>query len=147
MDAAETPLETTRFRVEDGGAGRRLDELLAERLVSLSRMHIAGLLARGACRVNGEAAHAGRRVGAGDLVEVESAGGVPNSMTPEPLPLEVVYEDGHLILVVKRGTLANALSYHLNRELSDESRAERNRTPFGAAFIRPGIVHRLDRDT
>src|SRR5215207_2490053 len=160
MDAADPPVETTRFRVGGEGSGRRLDELLAGRLSSLSRMHIAGLLARGACRVNGEAAHAGRRVCAGDLVEVESAGGVPNSMTPESVPLEVVYEDGHLIVVVKppgvlvhptlgvrRGTLANALSYHLNRELLDESRADGSPIPPGAAFIRPGIVHRLDRDT
>jgi 23S rRNA pseudouridine1911/1915/1917 synthase len=123
-------------------------------------MHIAGLLARGACRVNGEATHAGRRVRAGDLIEVESAVGVPNSMTPESVPLEVIYEDGHLIVVVKpsgvlvhptlgvkRGTLANALSYHLNRELFDESGADESPIPAGAAFIRPGIVHRLDRDT
>lgn len=160
MDTAETPVETTSFRVEDEVAGCRLDELLAGRLAGLSRMHIAGLLARGACRVNGEAAHAGRRVRAGDLVEVESAGGVLNSMTPESVPLEVVYEDEHLIVVVKpsgvlvhptlgvkRGTLANALSYHLNRELFDESRSDGSPIPSGAAFIRPGIVHRLDRDT
>jgi len=160
MDAADPPGETTRFRVEDEGSGRRLDEFLAGRVSSLSRMHIAGLLARGACRVNGEAAHAGLRVCAGDLVEVESAGGVPNSMTPEPVPLEVVYEDEHLVVVVKpsgvlvhptlgvkRGTLANALSYYLNRELIDESRADGDPLPSGAAFIRPGIVHRLDRDT
>jgi 23S rRNA pseudouridine1911/1915/1917 synthase len=152
--------ETLQFRVEDVWAGRRLDEFLAGRLTGLSRMHIAGLLARGACRVGGGAAHAGRRLRAGDLVEVESEGPVPNSMTPEPVPLEVVYEDGHLIVVVKppgvlvhptlgvkRGTLANALSYHLNRGLFDESRADGNPTPSGAAFIRPGIVHRLDRDT
>ena len=160
MGAADSPGETTRFSVEDEGSGRRLDDFLAERLTGLSRMHIAGLLARGACRVNGEAAHAGRRVRAGDLVEVESAGGVPNSMTPEPVPLEVVSEDEHLMVVVKpsgvlvhptlgvkRGTLANALSYHLNRELIDESRADGNPIPSGAAFVRPGIVHRLDRDT
>ena len=91
-------------------------------------MHIAALLARGACGVNGEAAHAGRRLRAGDSVEVESQGPVPNSMTPEALPLEVVHEDDHIIVVVKpsgvlvhptlgvkRGTLANALAYHLNR--------------------------------
>ena len=123
-------------------------------------MHIAGLLARGACRVGGEAAHAGRRLRAGELVEVESQGSVPNSMTPEPVPLEVVYEDEHLVVVVKppgvlvhptlgvkRGTLANALSYHLNRKLIDESNAEGNPIPFSTSFIRPGIVHRLDRDT
>jgi 23S rRNA pseudouridine1911/1915/1917 synthase len=123
-------------------------------------MHIAGLLARGACGVNGEAAHAGRRLRAGDLVEVESAVGVPNSMTPEPLPLEVVHEDEQIIVVVKqtgvlvhptlgvkRGTLANALAYHLNRALIDEAGADEYPAPAGRAFVRPGIVHRLDRDT
>ena len=151
---------TLQFAVEDGGSGRRLDEFLAERLTGLSRMHIAGLLARGACRVGGEAAHAGRRLRAGDTVEVEWAGDVPNSMTPEPVPLEVVHEDEHVVVVVKpsgvlvhptrgvkRGTLANALAYHLNRELLDGDRAEGSPTPSGAPFIRPGIVHRLDRDT
>jgi 23S rRNA pseudouridine1911/1915/1917 synthase len=158
--AAETPGETTRYSVEDVWAGRRLDEFLAGRLTGLSRMHIAGLLARGACRVGGEAAHAGRRLSAGDVVEVESEGPVPNSMTPEPTPLEVVHEDRHLVVVVKpagvlvhptrgvkRGTLANALAYHLNRELIDESRPAGNGAPVNAPFIRPGIIHRLDRDT
>jgi 23S rRNA pseudouridine1911/1915/1917 synthase len=152
--------ETLQFRVEDVWAGRRLDEFLAERVPGLSRMHIAGLLARGACRVGGESAHAGRRLCVDELVEVESEGSVPNSMTPEPVPLEVVYEDEHFVVVVKpsgvlvhptvgvkRGTLANALAYHLNRRLLDEGRAVENQIPFGAAFIRPGLVHRLDRDT
>ncbi|HWS90252.1 MAG TPA: RluA family pseudouridine synthase [Pyrinomonadaceae bacterium] len=149
-----------RFSVEEVWAGRRLDEFLAERMPALSRMHIAGLLARGACRVGGETAHAGRRLCAGDPVEVETEGPVPNSMTPEPTPLEVVHEDEQIIVVVKppgvlvhptlgvkRGTLANALAYHLNRGLLDESGAVENSAPVGLAFIRPGIVHRLDRDT
>ena len=149
-----------RFSVEDAAGGLRLDEFLAGRVGSLSRMRIASLLAGGACRVDGGAAHAGRRLRAGEVVEVESEGFVPNSMTPEPVPLEVVYEDEHLIVIVKpsgvlvhptlgvkRGTLANALSYHLNRELIDQSRADGDQIPFGAAFIRPGIIHRLDRDT
>ena len=178
MGTAETQSEATRFRVEDVWAGRRLDEFLAERLTGLSRMHIAGLLARGACRVGGGAAHAGRRLTAGELVEVESGGPVPNSMTPEPTPLEVVHEDEHIVVVVKpsgvlvhptlgvkRGTLANALAYHLNRvriaefglrneeggEGDDESRSVINPSPNQQSeslqWIRPGIVHRLDRDT
>ncbi|HEX7316101.1 MAG TPA: RluA family pseudouridine synthase [Pyrinomonadaceae bacterium] len=160
MSAADSQTETKRFSVEVTWAGRRLDEFLAERLRGLSRMHIAGLLARGACRVGGEAAHAGRRLAEGDFVEVESAGAVLNSMTPEPLPLEVVHEDAHVVVVVKpsgvlvhptlgvkRGTLANALAYHLNRELIDESGRVENSIPFSTNFIRPGIVHRLDRDT
>src|SRR5688572_15451660 len=114
-----------RFSVEDAAAGHRLDEFLAGRVVALSRMRIASLLAGGACRVNGEAALAGRRLRAGDVVEVEPRGEAPNSMTPEAAPLEIVYEDEHLVVVVKpsgvlvhptlgvkRGTLANALAYH-----------------------------------
>lgn len=153
-------MQWQQFRVGEAWAGRRLDEFLAESLPALSRMHIAGLLARGACRVGGETARAGRRLCAGELVEVEPFGEVPNSMTPEPLPLEVIYEDEQIVVVVKpsgvlvhptlgvkRGTLANALAYHLNRKLLDESGADETSIPLGAAFVRPGIVHRLDRDT
>jgi 23S rRNA pseudouridine1911/1915/1917 synthase len=98
-------------------------------------------------------------------------------MTPEPVALEVVYEDEQLIVVVKpagvlvhptlgvkRGTLANALVYHLNRPRiaepglkNDESQSRDvesaavsgSQAESGAqhSFVRPGIVHRLDRDT
>lgn len=155
--------EPVRFSVEEVSAGRRLDEFLAERVAALSRMRIAGLLARGACAVNGEAADAGRRLRAGDVVEVESHDDAPNSMTPEPAPLEIVHEDEHLVVVVKpagvlvhptrgvkRGTLANALAYHLNRTLIDESGAlvdQPSASGAPRAFVRPGLVHRLDRDT
>ena len=140
-------METQRqFLVGDESAGQRLDDFLAERVETLSRMHIAAMLARGACAVNGEESRAGRRLRAGDSVEVEQPGEVSNSMTPERAPLEVVHEDEHIVVVikpagvlvhptrgVKRGTLANALAYHLNRNPQ--------------SFIRPGLVHRLDRDT
>jgi 23S rRNA pseudouridine1911/1915/1917 synthase len=167
---------TTEFYVGEESAGRRLDEFLAERLVRLSRMYIASLIARGACSVNGAQANAGRRLSAGDVVEVESACEVSNSMTPEPAPLEIVYEDDRIIVVVKpsgllvhptlgvkRGTLANALAYHLNRFRNadfgmriDEGGAVSNPQPdsnpqssirIPKSFIRPGLVHRLDRDT
>ena len=172
----------TQFLVEEESAGWRLDEFLAARLVGLSRMHIASLLARGGCIVNGAAVGAaGRRLSAGDVVAVESADGVSNSMTPEPTPLEIVYEDEHLLVVVKparllvhptprvkRGTLAKALTYHLNRMwmpeggMRDEeehapapdssrdissSSTPRSAIPNRYSLIRPGIVHRLDRET
>ena len=149
----------TEFIAEEEWAGRRLDEFLAGRLVSLSRMHIAALLARDGCAVNGEAGRAGRLLRAGDVVRVEAAGEVPNSMTPEPAPLDIVYEDEHLLVVVKpagvlvhptlgvkRGTLANALAYHLNRALIDEGDVE-GQVAAARPFVRPGLVHRLDRDT
>ena len=173
--------EARRFSVGEESAGARLDEFLAARLTGLSRMRIAGLLVRGGCSVNGGSALAGRRLSAGDLVEVEPGTDAPNSMTPEPAPLEIAYEDEHLLVVVKpagvlvhptlgvkRGTLANALAYHLNREriedrglrigeggpTTDESAAVINpssnpqsETRIPQSFVRPGIVHRLDRAT
>jgi 23S rRNA pseudouridine1911/1915/1917 synthase len=180
-------MERSLFVVEESSAAQRLDEFLAARLVRLSRMGIANMLARGECAVNGEAARAGRRLSAGDAVEVVAGDETPNAMTPEAMPLEVVHEDEHMIVVVKpagvlvhptrgvkRGTLANALAYHLNRFRNaefglriDESHASSDeaadsRAHFGEGsldktnpqsefrnpqFIRPGIVHRLDRDT
>jgi 23S rRNA pseudouridine1911/1915/1917 synthase len=164
--------ESIQFVVGAREAGQRLDEFLAARLVRLSRMRIAGLVARGACAVNGAEAHAGRRLGAGDSVEFADAEDAPNAMTPEAMPLEIVYEDEHLIVVVKpagllvhptrgvkRGTLANALTYHFNSNdecgmMNDELKEDENHavsirhSSFRIhRFIRPGIVHRLDRDT
>jgi 23S rRNA pseudouridine1911/1915/1917 synthase len=166
--------QTIKFHVGEESAGRRLDEFLAERVAGLSRMHIASFIARGACAVNGEAARAGRRLSPGDAVEVEASGEVSNSMTPEASPLEVVYEDEHIVVVVKpagqlvhptlgvkRGTLANALVYHLNRSRiedggskDDEIRVDGDMIPSPPplmpdpqSFVRPGLVHRLDRDT
>jgi 23S rRNA pseudouridine1911/1915/1917 synthase len=126
--------ETLRFRIENETAGQRLDEFLAARLGQLSRLRIAGLLASGACTVNRLTARAGQRVRTGDLLELALEESVPGAMTPEPLPLEISYEDDELLVVtkpagmlvhptrgIKSGTLTNALAYHLNRELIEEN--------------------------
>ena len=179
--------QSLQFVVGDVEAGQRLDEFLAARIVRLSRMGIANMLARGGCAVNGAAASAGLRLSAGDTVEAAVCDETPNAMTPEPSPLDVVYEDEHLIVVVKpagtlvhptrgvkRGTLANALAFRM-RIAESEADGETGRrgdgetfddaasvsqspalpvSPSGKSavrnpqsFVRPGIVHRLDRDT
>ena len=142
---------TLQFLVDDERAGARLDEFLASELVNLSRMRIANLIAAGACLVNNREAGPGYHLRPRDLVEIAIAAGPPTSMDPEPIPLEILYEDSQLLVVVKpsgmlvhptrsvkRGTLANALAYHLNfkSQISDLK-----------SIVRPGIVHRLDRDT
>jgi 23S rRNA pseudouridine1911/1915/1917 synthase len=145
--------ESSRFVVGVESSGLRLDEFLAPRLPRLSRVGIANLLARGRCSLNGGEARAGLRLAAGDVVEVAFGGGSPNAMTPEAMPLEVLFEDEHLIVVVKpagllihpsrgvkSGTLANALTHHFNQHLKHSAAGD-------PQFIRPGIVHRLDRDT
>lgn len=117
-----------QFKIEQPDAGRRLDEFFASRFGSLSRMRIANLIEAGACLVNGAVARAGYHILAGDAIDVSFDDGAPTSMSPEPIPLEVIYEDEHLIVVVKpagmlvhptlsvkTGTLANALAYHLNK--------------------------------
>jgi 23S rRNA pseudouridine1911/1915/1917 synthase len=118
-----------QFKIEQPDAGQRLDEFFASRFGSLSRMRIANLIEAGACLVNGSVGRAGYRILTGDSVEVSFDDGAPTAMSPEPIPLEVIHEDEHVIVVVKpagmlvhptmsvkTGTLANALAYHLNRE-------------------------------
>ncbi len=140
------PAEVHRFRV-DGETDDRLDAHLADRL-RLSRSRIAELVTDGLVRVNGSPARKSQRLREGDEVEVTVPAAPPTAVTPEALPLEIVYEDDHLAVVNKRagmvvhpavghrnGTLVNALLHHLG-SLSSLGEPDR-----------PGIVHRLDKDT
>ncbi|MFY9608611.1 MAG: RluA family pseudouridine synthase [Blastocatellia bacterium] len=125
----QQPISAVRsFQASDADAGQRLDEFLAARVGDLSRMRIANLIASGESTVNGEVARAGLRVAAGDSIALAVEAGAPNSMSPDEIPLEILFEDEHLIVLVKpagmlvhptlsvkRGTLANALAHHLNK--------------------------------
>jgi 23S rRNA pseudouridine1911/1915/1917 synthase len=131
-------------------AGARLDRFLALRLPDLSRSRLQALIRAGAVTRDGEAAgDLGRRVKAGEtyLVRVPP----PAAAEPEPqaIPLAIVYEDAHLIVIDKpagltvhpgpghaSGTLVNALIAHCGASLSGIGGVKR-----------PGIVHRLDKDT
>jgi 23S rRNA pseudouridine1911/1915/1917 synthase len=139
---------TLEFIVAEAEAGQRLDRLLADRVPQLSRTRLGLLLAEDGVAVNGEPAPAGRHMRLGDRVALEVDVDAPSAMTPEAIPLPILFEDEHLIVVVKpsgmvshpsgryqSGTLTNALAYHFNVA--------------GAADppIRPGIAHRLDKDT
>jgi 23S rRNA pseudouridine1911/1915/1917 synthase len=167
-------MESLHFQIEHEAAGQRLDEFLAGRLGHLSRLRLAQLLAQGACTVNHSAARAGQRVMSGDIVELVLEESAPGAMTPEAIRLAISYEDEHLLVVVKpagmlvhptrgvkTGTLANALTYHLNRGLIEESgaglteleKADSQTSDLKSALsnlravVRPGIVHRLDYAT
>ena len=143
----------------------RLDRFLASRLGHLSRMRINSLLLQGACSVNKEVAAPGYHLRLGDVLEIVLEDEGPTAMTPEKIPLDVIYEDDYIIVInkpagmlvhptrhEKTGTLANALAYHLNR-----ARVKDHHTPSietggteGEGFspmVRPGLVHRLDRST
>jgi 23S rRNA pseudouridine1911/1915/1917 synthase len=128
-------------------AGWRLDAFLAERFGGISRMRLRSAVADGDILVNGVCRTAGWKLRPGDRVEVRLGEVGPTAMTPEAIPVPVLYEDEHLAVVDKPagmvahptahwrgGTLVNALVYHFNREP-------------GAPVIRPGLPHRLDRLT
>ena len=170
--------QAVHFQIDERDAGTRVDEFCATRFGNLSRMRIANLIEVGACLVNGDVGRAGYRLATGDLVEAAFDDGAPTSMSPENIPLEIVFEDDQIVVVVKpagmlvhptrsvkSGTLANALAYHLNKSRIEDggsriedggSKIEKTQLDAGdsrssildsQSFIRPGLVHRLDRAT
>jgi 23S rRNA pseudouridine1911/1915/1917 synthase len=138
---------TVSFTVSEADAGARLDAYLATQIDGWSRARLQRLIEAGDVLVNGDPAKPSYKVSADDEVEVELTPAPAASFIPENIPLEVVFEDDHVIVINKpaglvvhpaagihSGTLANALAYHF-QQLSN------------AGSIRPGIVHRLDKDT
>lgn len=145
-DRSRLTAEVHRFRVDDD-PDDRLDAYLADRL-RLSRSRVVELIVEGLVEVNGAAARKSRRLRAGDQIEVTVPAPPPTAVVPESIPIAVVYEDEHLAVVDKQagmvvhpavghrsGTLVNALLQHFGSLSS-----------IGEPY-RPGIVHRLDKDT
>jgi 23S rRNA pseudouridine1911/1915/1917 synthase len=138
-----------KLLVTESDQNLRLDVLLTERLTEVSRSHIQKLMALHAVTVNGSPAKANYKTRAGDVVVVEIPVAQPlERALPEDIPLDIVYEDSDLIVIDKptgmvvhpapgaqSGTLVNALLGHCT-DLSGIG-----------GVMRPGIVHRLDKDT
>jgi 23S rRNA pseudouridine1911/1915/1917 synthase len=127
----------------------RLDAFLASRLPDLSRSRIQTLIREQFIIVNGEPAKPRDAVKAGDLIAIALPEAVPLENEPQEIPLEILFEDDDLIVINKAhgmvvhpapgnpdGTLVNALLHHCKGRLSGIGGVER-----------PGIVHRLDKDT
>ncbi|MGE5586871.1 MAG: RluA family pseudouridine synthase [Clostridia bacterium] len=136
-----------KIQVDEADEGKRLDVYIAGRL-ALSRSAAQRLIDEGHALVAGERAKAARRVRAGDVVTVSVPDPKPLDVVAEDLPLDILYEDSDIIVVNKprglvvhpaagnwSGTLVNALLAHCS-DLSGIG-----------GKIRPGIVHRLDKDT
>ncbi len=147
---SETPLSETpqEFEVKPRTDGKRLDAYLASRFVDYSRSVLQKVIEAGGVEVNGRAVRASYKIRAGDTVRIALPPLHDPTPKPEDIPIEVVYEDEYLTVVNKPagmvthpsrgnwgGTLANAVQFHFDK-LSTV-----------AGEDRPGIVHRLDRDT
>ncbi len=137
-------------RIDEGSAGVRLDRALADAIPTLSRERIKALIGEGAVSSGGAVvSDVSRKVRAGDAFAVSVPDATPATNAAQPIPLVVAYEDEHLIVVDKPaglvvhpaagnldGTLVNALLHHCAGQLSGIG-----------GVARPGIVHRIDKDT
>ena len=147
MQTDTSSLETLKQVVEAGQSGSRLDQFLAQSL-GWTRARLQKLVKSGRVLVNGEPRPASYRVRPGDAVAVSVPPPSPSHLTPEALPLTILFEDRDLLVVNKppglvvhpgaghrQGTLLNALVHHCP-DLKDIGEVSR-----------PGLVHRLDKDT
>ncbi len=125
----------------------RLDRFLADQL-SISRTQSARLVARGAVSVNGTAARAGRRLALGDAITVVFPEREPvREIKPHPIPLDIPFEDDHLLIVNKpAGLVVHPAPGHWQDTLVN-ALVTRGTALAPADGDRKGIVHRLDRDT
>ncbi len=139
-----TPLTLTADR-----AGERADQLLARLLPELTRSAAQRLLEDGRVTRSGQPVKKNYKTAPGDVLTVSLPDPAPIDVLPQNIPLDVVFEDGDVIVVNKPvgmvvhpaaghpdGTLVNALLYHCGKSLSGIN-----------GSLRPGIVHRIDRDT
>lgn len=142
-------MEQREFIVEQEGAGTRIDRFLSGEDTGLSRSALQGLMAQGHVLCNGRPVPKSQKLKAGDTLLVEIPDAKPIEAVPQNIPLDIVYEDEHLLVVNKPkgmvvhpapgnpdGTLVNALLWHCQGSLSGIG-----------GLIRPGIVHRIDKDT
>lgn len=127
---------------------KRIDRYIASRLQDYSRTFIQGLINNGKIKVSGRVIKNSYEIKKGDLISIELPEIKADEIEPEAITLDVIYEDDHLLIINKppdmvvhparghaKGTLVNAITYHCN-QLSGVN-----------GKLRPGIVHRLDRDT
>lgn len=125
----------------------RLVDLLCARFPQLSKMYLREVVKSGNCEVNGRHENIGKRLFPNDFIEVSVDLSRQHSMLAQDIPLDIVHEDPDLLVVnkppgmlvhpshiEKNGTLLNAVVHHINRSN-------------GGSHVRPGLIHRLDKDT
>lgn len=148
MPNNEAEINVLIFEVQVDDAGTRLDQFIAAR-ADLTRSAAARLIEEGAVTVNSKAVAKNYKIAKGDAVEITLPEPEAAEAIPENIPLDIVYEDEDIIVINKpvgmvvhpaagnpTGTLVNALLYHCGASLSGVG-----------GVIRPGIVHRIDKDT
>ena len=142
-------METINFKVDVEKAGIRIDRYLADVCLDFSRSYLQKLLKDQMVSANGKVVKANYKTRAGDEVALQVPDMQPLDIKPEEIPLDILYEDEWLMVVNKpkdmvvhpsaghmEGTLVNAVMAHCGEHLSGIN-----------GVLRPGIVHRIDKDT
>jgi len=149
------------LRVGSALQERRLDKYLHGRFANFSRAILQDVIKRGAVKVNGQPAKPSLKLNPDDLIEITLPQLPKTEIPPENIPLNILYEDHDIIVINKpadmivhpargntRGTIANALAFHLVSAKANEDEEEQEiKLPDALGEFRPGIVHRLDRNT
>jgi 23S rRNA pseudouridine1911/1915/1917 synthase len=141
-------LKNYYFQIDERFHKKRLDEFLFNEFRSLSKGYLRRAVKEKNCQINGNPANSGMVLKKNDFIEIEIDANHEKGMKAEKIPLEIVFEDREIIILNKKhgilvhptnyernGTLLNGLTYYLNQN-SDDS-----------LFIRPHLIHRLDRET
>jgi 23S rRNA pseudouridine1911/1915/1917 synthase len=144
---------TQAFTVSKEQAGARLDRYLADSIPGLSRTRAQTLIARGAVRVNGRPGSASQLLEAGQQVALDEpeparapTGGTP--LAPEDIPIPIIYEDDHLLVIDKpAGLVVHPAPGHVTGTVVHALLGRLAHAEPGGDATRPGIVHRLDKDT
>lgn len=139
----------TLFTAEDRDKGKRIDVFLSEEIEDISRSAVQKHIENGSILVNGSKVSKNCKLEAGDSITVDLPEPQEAEILPEDIPLDILYEDSDVIVINKpqdmvvhpapghySGTLVNALMYHCGNDLSGIN-----------GVMRPGIVHRIDKDT
>jgi len=145
-------IETRELVINEDQQGNRLDSLLAELEADLSRAYVKELIENSSILVNAKTTKASYKVKLGDKIVLNIPESKMLDLIPENIPLNIVYEDDEFMLINKQaglvthpapgvdsGTLVNAVLYHVERTQGKLSNIN--------GVTRPGIVHRLDKDT
>ena len=138
------------FIIDQNSTGIRIDSFLRDRLEGVSRSHLQKMLERGEILVNGKEVRSNYKLKPSDEIRItEDTAPKPVDIIPQDIPLDIIYEDDDLLIVNKPkgmvvhpaaghldGTLVNAIMFHCGGRLSGIN-----------GELRPGIVHRIDKDT
>ena len=149
--AAENRLlqgEFIRFAVPNEREGQRLDHYLVEMVPNISRSRLSNLIRKGFILVNGSSSKGGNRLKGGDRIEVTLPPPEPVALKPEKVEFEVLHEDDDLLVIAKPpGVVVHPASGHKTGTLVHGLLAHCDNLSGISGVERPGIVHRLDKDT